>query len=226
MNDFGKIHRKFHEHRKVKQCSNGAIGLWAKANAWCRDTRSAGYIPRDIAETFGTQGEIGELIAARLWLKDMSGSACVGFRFNDYQHWNDDVEPDTEAGNLVRKVVPEAHPAAIRKQLAAQSAKLLAEGIDSEIVERALNLWLSKSLPVSFLPNLTSEAMKEAQRAATLRNTIGECLKSGQVSPLKAYGFIFTPPNPPDGLNVEQRRQFMDLEKRKWLRELWGRVAA
>lgn len=226
MSEFGKIHRKFWEHRKVKAVSNGAVGLWTKANSWSRDTRSAGYIPKDTALEFGSKAECDELLTARLWLPVLSEGVYVGFRFNDYQQWNDDVEPDTEAGNLVRKVVPEAHPSAIRHQLVKQSASLLREGIDPEVVERALALWLTKGLPPSLLPSLASEAMKDAQRAATVRNTIRQCLESGQVSPLKAFGFIFTPPNPPDGLDLAGRRAFMNGAKRDWLIGLQERIAA
>ena len=200
----------------MKQCSNGANGLWAKANAWTRDARTAGYVPRPVVESLGTRDEIAELVDARLWIPDLRDGLYVGFRFNDYQHWNDDVEPETEAGLLVRKVVPAKHPAAIRKQLVTQSARLLSEGISGEVVERALNLWLSKSLSPALLPSLASDALREAERMATVRNTVAECMKSGRVVPLKDFGHIFTPPDPPDGLDVDQRRASMDRAKRAW----------
>ena len=225
MSEFGKIHRKFWEHNKVQKCSNGAIGLWAKANAWCRDQRSAGYVPRVVAEDLGNRSEIDELVAARLWTAELRGGLYVGFRFNDYAHWNDDVEPETEAGNLVRQVVPAEQPSAIRKQLVRQVAALLSEGISQEVVARALALWLAKGLSPSLLPALVSEAMAEARRAATLRNTIDECIKCGVVSPLKAFGHVFTPPDPPDGLDVQSRREFMNVEKLKWLNALRVKVA-
>lgn len=222
---WARIDKKFWDHRKTKQCSNGAIGLWAKANSWCRDNRSAGVIPLDIVLTLGSREEAEELVNANLWLKSTRGGLPVAV-FKDYEEWNNDVEPDTEAGSLVRAVVPASHPTAVRKSLTTQASRLLAEGIDPEVVRAALKLWLAKSLSPSLLPSLASEAMKDAQRAATLRNVIGECLKSGQVSPLKAYGYMFTPPDPPDGLDVFQRRQFMSTAKRDWLNEIWEKVAA
>ncbi|QXO14304.1 hypothetical protein SEA_CHASER_65 [Mycobacterium phage Chaser] len=226
MSDFGKIHRKFWDHPKAKQAGNAALGLWVKANAWTRDNRSGGFVPREVALELGTLDEVNALLDARLWKKVIRDGVVIGAQFNDYDHWNDDVEPNTEAGNLVRKVIPESQPVSIRKQLVKKSTDLLREGIDPEILERALNLWLAKDFGPGILPNLVSEAQKEAQRAATLRNTITECLKTGQVSPLKAYGFIFSPPVPPDGLDVQQRRAWMDGAKRDWLNELRGRVAA
>lgn len=226
MSEFGKIHRKFWDHRKAKQAGNAALGLWAKANSWCRDNRSAGYVPREVALELGTFDEVGALLSANLWVKVFNGGGVIGFRFKDYEVWNDDVEPDTEAGNLVRAVVPESHPSAIRKQLSKQAAALLAEGIGPEVVEAALKLWLSKNLSPALLPSLASEAMKDAQRSATLRNAIDQCIKSNAVSPLKPYGYIFTPPDPPDGLGVEQRRAFMAQAKRNWLNDLRGKVAA
>ncbi|ASR86049.1 hypothetical protein SEQ_HALENA_65 [Mycobacterium phage Halena] len=225
MSDFGKIHKGFHRHRKVGQCSNGAIGLWAKANSWCRDNRSAGVIPLDDVLRLGTREEADELVAAGLWVKAKRGDLPVAV-FKDYEQWNDDVEPDTEAGNMVRKIIPESHPVAIRKQLVRKTGELLREGIEPEIMERALNLWLAKEFGPNILPNLVSEAQKEARRAATLRNTINECLKTGQVSPLKAYGHVFTPPIPPDGLSLDERRSFYDEEKKRWLLGLRERVAA
>ena len=226
MSEFGRIHREFWKHRKVEQCSNGAIGLWAKANAFTRDKRGGGYISREDILKLGTREEANELFAARLWKKVIREGEVIGAEFNDYEQWNDDVEPNTEAGKLVRKVVPESQPVVIRKQLSRQAADLLREGIDVGVVERALALWLTKGLSPSLLPSLCSEAMLEAQRAATLRNTIGDCIKTGQVSPLKAYGHIFVPPDAPPGLDLEARRQFMDAAKRRWLRDLQERVAA
>lgn len=225
MSEFGKIHRKFWDHPKAKQAGNAALGLWAKANAWCRDNRSAGFVPREVALELGTRDEANALVKAGLWRRVDKGGEFIGVRFNDYEQWNDDVEPNTVAGDLVRKTIPESHPVAIRKQLVRKTADLLREGIDIEIMERALNLWLAKDFGPGILPNLVSEAQKEARRAATLRNTITECLKTGQVSPLKAYGYIFSPPVPPDGLDVDQRRVWMDGAKRDWLNDLRKRVA-
>lgn len=225
MSEFGKIHKKFHEHRKVKQCSNGAIGLWAKANAWCRDNRTAGVIPADIVLELGTAEEASELVAANLWVREQRGGAWVAV-FKDYAAWNNDVEPDTAAGNLVRQAVPDSHPSAVRTQLTRQVASMLGEGIDPTVIEAGLRLWLSKDLSPSLLPALVSQAMKDAQRATTLRNTIRQCLESGEVTPLRSYGHLFVPPIPPDGLDVQERRLFMAAEKRKWLNNLLERVAA
>ena len=225
MSEFGRIDKSFWDHPKVKQAGNAAIGLWAKANAWTRDKRSGGFIPRETALELGTFEEVGALINAGLWLKVFDEQGVIGFKFKDYDHWNDDVEPDTQAGNLVRRVIPKAQPVAIRQQLVRRSAELLKEGIDPEIVERALNIWLTKGLGPSLLPNLVSEAMSEARRAATLRNTVTECIKTGQVSPLKQFGFIFTPPDAPEGLDVNQRRAFMARAKQQWLNQVRERAA-
>lgn len=200
----------------MAQCSNAAIGLWAKANSWCRDNRTAGVIPLDNVLAMGTREEADELVAANLWIKALRDGEPVAI-FKDYEQWNDDVEPNTEAGNLVRKLIPASQPSAIRHQLVRQSSKLLSEGISPEIVEAALVIWLSKGLSPSLLPALASEALRDAERANTLRNTIAECLKTGQVSPLKAWGYVFEIPDAPPGLSVDERRAFMDNAKREWL---------
>lgn len=224
MSSYGRIDKGFHRHRKVQQCSNGAIGLWAKANAWCRDNRSAGVIPADVVLQLGTADEAAELVDANLWVKQNRAGQWVAV-FKDYQEWNNDVEPDTEAGNLVRRVIPESHPSAVRTQLVRQASSLLSEGISPDIVEAGLKLWMTKDLSPSLLPSLTSQAMKEAQHAASLLNTIQECLKSGSVSPLRNYGYMFVPPDVPDGLSLEEWREFMEAEKLKWLNELLQKVA-
>lgn len=220
MSDNGRIHRKFWDHPKAKAAGNAACGLWARINSWCRDNRTAGYIPSTTALELGTQDEIDALVRERLLLQTNHG-----YRMKDYEEWNDDIEPDTVAGDLVRETVPEQHPSAIRKQLARKAAELLTEGIDREVVKRALVLWTTKALSPSLLPSLASEAMKESQRSQSLRSVMRECWKSGQVTPLKPFGYVFTPPDFPDNCtDPEDRRAFMLAAKRKWLTELAERV--
>ena len=93
------------------------------------------------------------------------------------------------------------------------------------MVKRGLILWTTKSLSPSLLPALVSEAMKETQRTQTLKSVMREAWKTGQITPLKAYGYVFTPPDfPDDCVEPADRREFMRTAKRKWLTELAERV--
>lgn len=225
MNDFGKIHHEFWKHPKVTQCSNAAIGLWSKANAFTRWSKGVGYISREDILMLGTRDEANELFNARLWTKVIKDGDVVGAQFKDYKQWNEDIDADTEAGRLVQEHIPQRYPSAVRRELARQASKLIAEGIELEVVGGALRLWLSKKLGPTLLPSLCSDVMRDREHQLSLKNTIRDCLKDGAVAPLKAYGHIFDPPIPPDGLDIAERRKFYENAKREWLRGLWEKVA-
>lgn len=217
---WARVDPKFWDHPKVKQCSNSAIGLWVKANAFCRDQRSGGFISREDILTLGSLDDAKELLAANLWIKEPNGA-----RFKDYDHWNDDVEPDTEAGRLVQEHIPSGYPSAVRRELVRQASRLVVEGIDRDVIAGALQLWLTKKLGPSLLPSLCSDVMRERETSLSLKNTLRACIKDGTVVPLKGYGMIFDPPVPPAGLSVGDRRKFFEAAKIKWLREQWEKVA-
>lgn len=213
---WARVDPKFWDHPKVKQCSNSALGLWVKANAFCRDHRTGGYISREDILSLGTIEEVNELFNAKLWIKEPNGA-----RFKDYSDWNSDIDPDTEAGRMVSEYVPSGYPSAVRRQLVKQAAALISEGIDVDVVEGSVRLWMTKKLGPTLLPSLCSDVLRDRERHQSLKNTLRDCLKDGSVSPLKAYGFIFDPPIPPDDLSLEERRAFFADAKREWLRQLW-----
>ncbi|SIL73510.1 Uncharacterised protein [Mycobacteroides abscessus subsp. abscessus] len=219
MSDNGRIDREFWDHPKVKAAGNAAIGLWARTNSWCRYKRTAGHITPDVALELGTQDEIDALVRERLWLKTSSG-----YVMKDYADWNDDVEPDTVAGAMVREVVPVEHPSAIRKQLARRAAELIAEGIDPDHVKRGLVLWTEKDLSPSLLPSLVSQAMNTHKQNQSLLNVLRDCWRTGDVSPLKPFGFIFTIPDLPSGIDASERRDLIREAQKAWLLEVKERV--
>ncbi|WP_195167148.1 hypothetical protein [Mycobacteroides abscessus] len=219
MSDNGRIHREFWSHPKAVKAGNAAIGLWARANSWCRFNRTAGHIHTEAALLLGTQDEIDALVRERLWLK-----TSRGYVMKDYADWNDDVEPDTVAGQLVRDVVPIEHPSAVRKQLARKAAELITEGIDQEHVKRGLILWTEKDLSPALLPSLVSQAMNAHKQTQSLLNVLRACWTSGEVYPLKKYGFVFTPPDAPPGISADERRALNREAQREWLREIHERI--
>lgn len=219
MTDNGRIHREFWNHPKAKAAGNAAIGLWARANSRCRYDRTAGHVAESVAMELGTREEIDALVRERLWVRTNQG-----YRFNDWEHWNEDVEPDTVAGALVREVVPVEHPSAIRKQLARRASELIAEGIDSDHVKRGLVLWTEKDLSPALLPSLVSQAMNTHKHTQSLLNVLRDCWRTGDVTPLKPFGFVFTVPDLPSGLSADARRECIRQAQKTWLLEVKERV--
>lgn len=214
MSDWGRIHRAFWRHPKVKAVSNGAIGLWAKANSWSRHERTAGFIPQDMATTLGSPQEICELVEVGLWDK-----AEGGFRQHDHEDWNADERPKTIAAKLVHKIIPPDHPSLVRQQLTAKVAELLEEGAEVPIIASALKLWLAKDgAGVSLLPHLVSDALRTRSDAG-IEELMRRCYRSGNVLPLAAHGYVYEPPDPPPNATVAETRTFMDKHKREWIKQ-------
>lgn len=66
-----------------------------------------------------------------------------------------------DAWKMVRGIVPEQHPQAVRTELALQAGQLMKSGTDSGLVESALTLWMTKPhLGPRALPSLVSEVIK------------------------------------------------------------------
>lgn len=64
---------------------------------------------------------------------------------------------------LVRTVIPENHPQAVKTALALQAGTLLKAGTPATTVEAALHLWMAKTnCGPGLLPSLVSEALKAA----------------------------------------------------------------
>jgi len=87
-------------------------------------------------------------------------------------------EPDEPRGNgrsatpgadIVRRVIPDTHPAAVRTELRLQASALIKDGQEPGDVEAALQLWLAKpGVGPRVLPSLLSDVIKA--RAAPARN--------------------------------------------------------
>lgn len=220
MSDWGRIHRKLHEHKKVEQAGLKAMGLWTIANSWSRDNRTAGFVPDWFVEQ--SPEVAARLVEARLWLR-VDG----GYEFKDWAEWNsDDGGSKTAAAKLVHETIPPGHPADVVFKLTSQVSALLIEGIDAGVIRAALKLWLAKSsAPPSWLPMLVSDAARQrgsGERDAALR----EAWRTGETGPLVKFGYVFTPPDLPHSITtVEEAKQFMREAKRAWIAGL-RRVAS
>lgn len=65
---------------------------------------------------------------------------------------------------LVRAVIPDRHPTAVRTELAMQAGALLKSGTPADDVEAALRLWLDKRVGPKVLPSLVSDVIKARDR--------------------------------------------------------------
>ncbi|WP_306594089.1 hypothetical protein [Corynebacterium striatum] len=82
-----KVDDSFYDHPKFLDVPNAAIGLWAKAGAWCGKHLTDGVIPATQVKLFkGTNSQINALISARIWIEDRSENGAKVYRFHD---WND-----------------------------------------------------------------------------------------------------------------------------------------
>lgn len=82
-----KVDDSFYDHPKFLDVPNAAIGLWAKAGAWCGKHLTDGVIPATQVKLFkGTNSQINALISARIWIEDRSDNGAKVYRFHD---WNE-----------------------------------------------------------------------------------------------------------------------------------------
>jgi len=74
-------------HHKIVAAGNAAVGLWARAGAFCAAQLTDGYVPDHMARQLGTQQQAQRLVEVGLWVREGKG-----FRFHE---WNDDGRQPT-----------------------------------------------------------------------------------------------------------------------------------
>lgn len=216
MSDYGRIYRElWRPDKKARRAGNAAMGLWTLGISWCKDHRSAGRIAGDAALELGTQDEIDALVRERLWRKTSDG-----YLYNDWSDWNQDVEPDTVGGDLVRKIVPESQPKAVRVQLSRIAGQLIMDGSDPAHVETGLRFWLDNTYPPTSLPQFVSQAARMAESNKSKLNALREAWVDGKTSRLTEFGLIFTPGPAPEGMSDMALRAHRLTEKRAWIEGL------
>lgn len=83
-----KVDDSFYDHPKFLDVPNAAVGLWAKAGAWCGKYLTDGVIPATQVKRFkGTSSQVNALISAGLWIEDRSESGSKVYRFHDWSRW-------------------------------------------------------------------------------------------------------------------------------------------
>ena len=133
-----KIDDGFYDHPKFLDLPNGAIGLWAKAGAWCGKHLTDGLIPATKVKMLkGTSAQVRDLIDAGLWSQTESESGAKAYLFHD---WND-FQPTRE-----QKLKERADSAERQRQSRARKAQ---EQEQSENVTRDSHVTGSRDSRVS-----------------------------------------------------------------------------
>jgi 5-methylcytosine-specific restriction endonuclease McrA len=68
-----KVDSSFHAHPKVLAADISAIGLYARCGSYAAQHLTDGFIPRDVALTYGDAEQVASLVAAGLWVPTRSG---------------------------------------------------------------------------------------------------------------------------------------------------------
>ncbi|QBG78543.1 hypothetical protein SEA_BARCO_68 [Gordonia phage Barco] len=88
---------------KMIQAGNSAIGLWARAGAWCMQQLTDGFVPTRIARQIGTKAQADRLTDCGLWETVDGGYRFV--KFLNHQRSKEQVESEKAAARQrMRKV--------------------------------------------------------------------------------------------------------------------------
>lgn len=72
-----------HAHPKFVMAGNAAIGLWTRCGSWSKKHTTGGWVPTDVARSFGTPTEIKKLVKVGLW-EPRSRDGDPGYAFHDW----------------------------------------------------------------------------------------------------------------------------------------------
>lgn len=103
-----KVDDGFYDHPKFLDVPNAAIGLWAKAGAWCSRHLTDGVIPASqVTMLRGTKSQVNALISTGIWHHSETESGAKAYAFhgwNEYQPTRGQVEKDrAESAERQRK---------------------------------------------------------------------------------------------------------------------------
>lgn len=221
MADNGRVHKKFYQHPKAiraRSIEPGSISLWLFANCWCRNHRSQGSIPKGKALELGTPAEIDALVVTRLWID--SGDS---YDFHDWGDWNPDLirraGEKSSAIQITQNCLPD-HPFDVQNRVAVEVRKLAEEGLTKPIIEAALRKWAQRpDARVTWIPYFASDAIREGETG--IAGAIKEARRTGDMSPLREFGWRFVPPELPDNIrSAKGIREFTQAAKSRWLDEI------
>ncbi len=70
-------------HPKILAAGNAAVGVWARAGAWCKKYTTGGFVPVGIAHSFGAE-ECARLVAVGLWDEGTDPLLGDGYQFHEW----------------------------------------------------------------------------------------------------------------------------------------------
>jgi len=218
--DTGRVHKKFYQHPKAiraRAIDPGSISLWLFANCWCRNHRGQGAIPKEKALELGTAAEIDALVESRLWV-----DCGEYYQFHDWCDWNPDLvrrDVKPSAIKITQDALPD-HPFDVQNRVATEVLKLIDEGLTKPIIEAALRKWAQRpDARVTWIPYFASDAIREGETG--LAGAIKEARRTGDMSPLREFGWRFVPPELPDNIrSAKGIREYMQAAKSRWLDEI------
>ena len=82
-----KLDDSFHQHPKVTDAGNAAVGLWVRCGTYSAAYLTDGHIPATTAHKLGSRREIDALVKSRLWVPNGDG-----FLMPDYLEYNPSAE--------------------------------------------------------------------------------------------------------------------------------------
>jgi hypothetical protein len=113
-----KVDDGFHSHPKVMRAGTAAAGLWVRCGSYVAQHLTDGFVPREVANTYGTRSLIKALVDNSLWIPTDGG-----WLMHDYAERNpsrEQVEADRAAAADRQR---RAREAARAKREAEQAAK-------------------------------------------------------------------------------------------------------
>src|SRR5512141_1316319 len=96
---YGKVADSFYDDPKTLDCTNAALGLWAKGLSYVVRHRTDGHLtPAAVKYLGGTKGEIDCLVRSGYWEKNGNG-----WIMHDYDDWNITKAEDDERRRQMRE---------------------------------------------------------------------------------------------------------------------------
>lgn len=218
--NFGRIAPRFHLNDKVMACSDQAIGVWTRANAWCRDERTVGRISWEQAATYNDDA-VRELVLNRLW-----DEIDTGYIFHDFLDHNTDLASATVAARIVRDVLGGTYPETVEKNIIARIDTLLTEGQTPAVMREVLKAWVgTPGASVGLIPYLVADILR-AQKNNDIVHVLRECYRTNDVTPLRKFGYWFTaPPSTAEVQTPDEMRAYMKTAQREWLKKLHREIS-
>lgn len=78
-----KVDDKAHGHPKTMMAGNAAFGLWVRLGSYCSDHLTDGFVPRELADAYGTKAEIATLLRVG-YIEQVEG----GYQLHDFLDYN------------------------------------------------------------------------------------------------------------------------------------------